>query len=302
MNRVAIIEPAITQLVAETRDLMTALAEAEAAASQLEVKLTTTREVARGRRLELGLMLLKARQQLPLRGTATNGWRAYLEAIELSHSTAHKYMEEASSVSNRTAPMSADQRGQSGVDYEQPDTPPPTDADAPREADDQATDDEVEIDRDTWCTPSWITGAIGEWDLDPCANERSHVPAKRAFDLELRGEDGLVLASSVRKSSRVFINPPYSSVRPWIDAYGHTRFCFLLKVDPSTEWFEVLLAKCELVLIPRRTRVQFEAPEGVPPAKALANQFPHALFYARATDATDAIAALCYPGWFINRN
>lgn len=298
MVRAAIIEPAITQLVAETRELMAALSEAEVATAKLEVRLTESREAARARRLELGLMLTRARQQLPARGTSTNGWRAYLEAIEMAESTAHRYMAEASSVSNRTGFQSSSNVEHSEVANE--DVPPPSDDDAPREADCAATDDEIEIDRDTWCTPKWITEAIGEFGLDPCANERSHVQAQTTFDLS-RGEDGLVLASSVKKKARVFINPPYSDVTPWIEAYKHTRFCFLLKVDPSTKWFELLLEHTELVLIPRRTRIQFEAPAGVPPEKAIANQFPHALFYAHATDATDAIAALCFPGWFINR-
>lgn len=299
MARAAIIESAITQFVAEGRELYTASKAADEAVVITEQKLNGAREIAKARRIELGMLLRKVRSQMPARGTKTDGWQAFLEAIEMPETTAARYMQEAGGpVTDRTNPQSS----QVGVS-ELPDVPPPRDEDAPREADTQATDvDELDIDRDTWCTPKWITDAIGEFDLDPCANDRSHVQAKKYFELEARGEDGLVLASSVRKTSRVFINPPYSDVMPWVQAYRHTRFCFLLKVDPSTKWFEALLEATELVLIPRRTRVQFEAPVGVPPEKAIANQFPHALFYARATDATDAIAALCYPGWFINKS
>src|ERR1051326_7590870 len=31
--------------------------------------------------------------------------------------------------------------------------------------------------RNCWCTPKWIAKLIGEVDLDPCSNERSHVRA-----------------------------------------------------------------------------------------------------------------------------
>jgi hypothetical protein len=145
-------------------------------------------------------------------------------------------------------------------------------------------------DRDSWCTPKWIADAIGPWDLDPCSNERGHVRAGRAFRLD-RGEDGLALAASVEPGVRAFVNPPYSDVPPWVRAYKHAAFCFLLKFDPSTRWFAELYAATALVAIPRRRRVAFEPPPGV---RASSNPFPHALFYARREDATDAILRLCY--------
>lgn len=151
---------------------------------------------------------------------------------------------------------------------------------------------EVDIDRDTWCTPRALTEAIGGFDLDPCSNERSTVSAVIRFALDL-GIDGLAHAEDVAAAWRVFVNPPYSDVPPWVAAYKHTRFCFLLKLDTSTKWFAELLAATELILIPRK-RVQFEPPPGVPPERAIAQQFPHALFYARAEDATPEIRALCW--------
>lgn len=146
-----------------------------------------------------------------------------------------------------------------------------------------------DADRDTWCTPKWITDAIGRFDLDPCSNARSTVQSELSFRLE-RGEDGLEQAAWVNANARVFINPPYSNVMPWVQAYRHTRFCFLLKLDPSTKWCEALLEYTSIVLLPRRTRVEFEPPPGVEGSN---NPFPHALFYSRLTDATDAIRALC---------
>jgi hypothetical protein len=147
----------------------------------------------------------------------------------------------------------------------------------------------VKPDRDSWCTPKWLCDAIGAWGLDPCSNERSHVRATFTFRLD-RGEDGLKLAASVAPESRVFVNPPYGDVPPWVRAYKHARFCFLLKFDPSTRWFCELYAATALVAIPRRRRIAFEPPPGV---RASSNPFPHALFYARAEDATDAILRSC---------
>ncbi len=146
-------------------------------------------------------------------------------------------------------------------------------------------------DRDTWCTPEWIAAAIGKWDLDPCSNSRSHVIASRRFALE-DGDDGLVRSVDFDVGTRVFVNPPYSlgQVIRWIAAYGHMRFCFLVRFDPSTEWFGELYAKSRLVCVPRGRRVNFEPPPGV---RASSNVFPHALFYARVEDATPAILRAC---------
>jgi hypothetical protein len=289
----AIIETDIVQLEHETRAAIDAHREASARATELEQQAAAAREAARMRLFEIGRLLIRARAAWPKTGPRAKGWGEYLQRLGVDQPRAWEWMQyagyvEVSSQSDETRPAPSDMPTfvEAGVRS----APPP-----------QHIEPEIEIDRDTWCTPKWVTDAIGRWDLDPCANVRSHVDAARCFMLEECGEDGLVLARDVKKTARVFINPPYSDVMPWIEAYGHTRFCFLLKLDISTKWFEALLAKCELVLMPRRTRIQFEAPPGIPPEKALANQFPHALFYARAADATDAIKALCFPGWFPNR-
>lgn len=291
----AIIETVMSQLVTEGRDLSQNIARSE-------------QELA-WHRLVMGRFLVKARGQLPKRGTPSHGWGAFLEAIEMNEMTALRYIALAEATPLTITVMDSgkiptyDELGLTKREGARPsdDVPPPADTDAPsspaRVSGEEAGYDaepDVEIDRDTWCTPEWITDAIGDWDLDPCANDRSHVQAAREFRLDERGEDGLVMASRVDAKYRVFINPPYSDVRPWIDAYAHTRFCFLLKIDPSTKWFAALYELAELILVPRGTRIEFEAPPGVPPEKSGANQFPHGLFYAHAADATDAIKNLCF--------
>jgi hypothetical protein len=149
--------------------------------------------------------------------------------------------------------------------------------------------------RDSWCTPRWLADAVGEFDLDPCSNGRSHIQADVRFDFDAHGQDGIELSRKIIPSSRVFINPPYSKgqVIRWIEAYAHTRFCFLLRFDTSTAWFHELYRLSALVCIPRR-RINFEPPPGV---VASSNVFPHALFYANASDATDAVLCKSAAAW-----
>lgn len=154
-----------------------------------------------------------------------------------------------------------------------------------------------EPDRNTWCTPKWITDAVGPVDLDPCANERSHVQAARTFRLD-HGQDGLALARYVGRDQRVFINPPYEGgqVIRWVRAYRHTRFCFLVRLDNSTDWFGELEPALEMVCVPNprvveQARIEFEPPPGV---KASSNPFPHGLLYARADDVTAEVRRLFF--------
>jgi hypothetical protein len=146
--------------------------------------------------------------------------------------------------------------------------------------------------RSTWCTPAWLAEAIGRFELDPCSNDRSHIRATQRLSLE-EGDDGLAFAIAVAPERRVFVNPPYEngSVLEWFRAYKHTRFCFLLRFDPSTAWFSELYRATSLVCLPRGRRVNFEPPPGV---RASSNTFPHGLFYRDEADATPAILRACF--------
>jgi len=146
-------------------------------------------------------------------------------------------------------------------------------------------------DRGTWCTPAWLAEKLGPFDLDPCSNPRSHVQATTKLSLET-GDDGLKHSKFCLDDERVFINPPYANgaVLQWVRAYAHTRFCFLLRFDPSTDWFVELYRSTALIAIPRGRRINFEPPPGVP---ASFQTFPHAMFYARVEDASPAILRAC---------
>ncbi len=160
-----------------------------------------------------------------------------------------------------------------------------------------------EIARGSWCTPEDLADALGWFDLDPCSNPRSHILASSELSLE-NGDDGLldgdkpgtyrqgIIIDRASKLDRVFVNPPYANgqVIRWIRHYAHTRFCFLLRFDPSTDWFIELYRQTALVCVPRGKRTNFEPPPGV---RGSSNTIPHALFYAHAEDATPAILRKC---------
>lgn len=147
--------------------------------------------------------------------------------------------------------------------------------------------------RDSWCTPKWIADLLGKYDLDPCSNPRSHIQAQRKLMLEdgsdglyphlgaggycfSRGKDRSQLVDVVNEKCFTFINPPYArgEVIKWVKHWRHTRFTYLLRWDPSTDWFEELICHCTHVWFPAR-RINFEPPPGV---KSSSNPFPHALY------------------------
>lgn len=91
---------------------------------------------------------------------------------------------------------------------------------------------------DHWCTPEAITSLLPEFDLDPCSNPNSTVRAKRRVMLP---EDGL----AVPWEGLVFCNPPYSNVMPWVQKAVSSKAAattvFLLKLDPTTKWYEAVI-------------------------------------------------------------
>lgn len=114
----------------------------------------------------------------------------------------------------------------------------------------------------------------------------------------------------------VWIQPDYGFVIEALQHYGHTRFVALLRADTSTVWFQLLfwgirdaaeaavLSKktklnlvvrpplCEVVMVPKRDRLEFVPPPGV---TASSNPFPHGIFYKRAEDVTPSVVEHSYP-------
>jgi len=291
--------------------------------TKAETILGTSRTEALQRRIEVGRLLVIARTAYPAKGPRSKGWGDLLERVGLTQSTAWRYMEFAGATAEQSctdgnvhdspksyadagidkrprASDATDNRPAYGGDRQRTYVSP-DDGDAPDDRD-AASDNVIPLelddpqekapDRNTWCTPKWIADAIGEVDLDPCSNDRSHIHAKETYVLE-RGENGLMLAPDVPRESLCYINPPYGRglVIQWVRAYGEKRFIFLLKFDPSTLWFAELMSHTKLVLFPKQERVEFEPP---PDVKASSVQFPHALFFSNPEDARLEILNRCY--------
>jgi hypothetical protein len=268
--RAPIFAPVITQLVADGRELMTRVREAE--------------DTAQVRRYELGKLLLKARGLLPKRGTPQDGWGHFLEAIELDEATAWRYMKLAEAVEADPAkfhvkgklevPTYADL----GLDKRQgpqlPETPAPRDEDAPAELlDHAAASEEPKANRDAWCTNEAVALALPKkLDLDPCSNPFSIVKAKTKYMRE-NGDDGLALPWF----GLMYVNGPFSKLLPWAERLAAELakprsqrkvlgVGFMVNADNSPEWWHTLVAHLHLRL-DFDDRLEFIPPPGVEPSK-----------------------------------
>lgn len=279
----------------------------------------TTAESARAaaarRRVELGGLLLQVRPLWPERGPATadhmvNGklvqrWGEFLALVQIDDATALRYMAEARDPDakrggkrepGRLEAIMAEVRklGREDRKLLMDEFKPAT-----------ASGGSGEVDRGSWVTSKRWADAVGPWDLDPFSNPRSHIVAEHRCMLE-DGGDGMTerghpgcwragggadaLHGIAAVETRVWIQPPYDIVEAVIAHYGHTRFCALLRLDASTEWFRKLWDLTQVIALARGTREFFEAAPGV---EASGNPQPHAFFYKDPRDITPAIAESC---------
>lgn len=271
--RSSIFEPVISQLVAEGLELHNAVVKSERDAAV--------------QRVLMGRFLIKARGLLPRRArNADEGWMAFLEAIEMSHDTATRYIALAE------ATLTLNVRNNDEVklipNYEQigltrregpqpPEAPPPGDDDAPAELLDVSNDNEPEPkpkeNRDGWCTNEEIAKALPKkLDLDPCSNPYSIVKAKTKYMRE-NGDDGLLLPWF----GLMYVNGPFSKLLPWAERLAAelaksrsqrkvTGIGFMVNADNSPEWWHTLVAHMHLRL-DFDARLEFIPPPGVTPSK-----------------------------------
>lgn len=103
------------------------------------------------------------------------------------------------------------------------------------------------IDREGWTTDDWATPwpvvwrleeEFGKFDLDPCATPAS-AKAPRYFTAE---DDGLLQPWE----GRVFLNPPYSEIAPWVakaveSARAGALVVAILPVRTERDWWHDLI-------------------------------------------------------------
>lgn len=305
--------PDMNRIEAATRVAIDAVRAAEGRIVKLNGELATVTETARARRLELGKLLVQARGAWPERGPRAKGWGEYLVRLQIDQQRAWEFMRYAGYVGEVSPNVGEISEGLPTL-HEAGVIGSPTLRLVPDLVD---TDPDVanvyggsrELARGKYCTPPWITEAVGHVDVDPFGNDRSTVQAEVACWLE-RGDNGISDGgpgsyytkadgrSRATPRTKAWIQPPYEIVLEAIAHYGHTRFIALLRFDTSTEWFAKLFTLSETILLFRK-RVDFRPPPGIlaPDEDAAGAPFPHALFYARTADVTPAIRDLCFTPW-----
>lgn len=276
----------------------------------------------RERRLELGRALVEARALFPATGRNAGGWSRFIAERKINMDVALDAMKYAGYVEGHCRPGDPlPTRKEAGIDP--PRSGPERVGSAGAFPPANVNGGSGEPARGTYCTPAKYAAAVGPWDLDPFSNPRSHIVSTESCQLE-RGDNGLLdpelagsyllagadrptgpfdlesddaIVAAARRgqrrataSTRVWIQPPYSIVEAVIAHYGHTRFCALLRFDPSTDWFATLWKLTRVVAIPFGERLEFEGP---PEIKTSENPYPHAFYYADERDVTPAIRELC---------
>lgn len=112
----------------------------------------------------------------------------------------------------------------------------------------------VSNENDEWYTPSWMFRAIAvEFDLDPCSPGAppSTCPAKRHLT---KADNGL----TADWSGSVWVNPPFSSKRPWYERLlVHGNGIALMPARPETHDLQTYMAAADALLF-LRGRIYFE--------------------------------------------
>lgn len=108
-----------------------------------------------------------------------------------------------------------------------------------------------------WCTPDWLFAELshlfGPFDLDAAASDEN-ARCRRYFT---KATDGL----SQEWAGRVFVNPPYDDIGPWVAkaageaACGRASVVMLLPVRTSAGWFhEHVWMKAPVLFLRKRLR------------------------------------------------
>ena len=95
---------------------------------------------------------------------------------------------------------------------------------------------QTQLTSDDYYTPAWVFERMGlEFDIDVCAPPGGipWIPAKRYFTMD---DDGL----AQEWTGRVWMNPPYSAPRQWIERFrAHRNGVCLVQTSKSTWFYEL---------------------------------------------------------------
>jgi len=111
---------------------------------------------------------------------------------------------------------------------------------------------------DEWLTPPELLQALGQFDLDPACPD-THMPWRTATRMVKKHQDGL----SIPWSGRVWLNPPYSNVLPWIEKMTDHGEGMMLIYARSTDakWGQMALKRCSMAYF-LAGRILFYYPDG----------------------------------------
>lgn len=107
---------------------------------------------------------------------------------------------------------------------------------------------------DEWYTPPALIAALGQFDLDPaCGPGCPNRTARRRY-----GSRGL----DRPWEGRVWLNPPFSDVKPWIERMiAHGNGAALVFARADAKWFQQAVVAARGVFL-LHGRIQFDRPGG----------------------------------------
>lgn len=145
---------------------------------------------------------------------------------------------------------------------------------------------------DEWLTPPEILTALGPFDLDPCSPvDRPWDTAAAHFDVE---DDGL----ATPWHGRVWLNPPYSEVDPWMEKMAaHGQGTALLFARTETRCWEAHIWPHVSAVLFLFGRLTFYRGDGTASKAGHNSGGPSVLLAYGAADA-EALARCGLPGAF----
>ena len=144
---------------------------------------------------------------------------------------------------------------------------------------------------DDWLTPPWLLEQLGEFDLDPCCPPS--MPWRTAKRMLTLDDDGL----HADWSGRVWLNPPYSEILPWVAKlarHGHGMLLVFARTD--TSWFQDHVFPEASALLFLRGRLFFHRADG---ARAPANAGGPTVLAAYGGADADALRSVDHLGCLV---